>query len=92
LALEDHIVDLLRFVADDLETAQTPLERFDKSRGDGPKDSPFSQSAAELYAALRLADGFDMIKWFQNTGRFAQASSSSGLLTIGALRTPISRT
>ncbi|MDA9547585.1 hypothetical protein ACM43_24700 [Bradyrhizobium sp. CCBAU 45321] len=60
LALEDHIVDLLRFVADDLETAQTPLERFDKSRGDGPKDSPFSQSAAELHAALRLADGFDI--------------------------------
>ncbi len=60
LALEDHIVDLLGFVADDLDTAQTPRERFDKSRGDGPKDSPFSQSAAEIHAALRLADGFDI--------------------------------
>lgn len=60
LALEDHIVDLLRFVADDLETVQTPRERLDKSRGDGPQDSAFSQSAAELHAALRLADGFDI--------------------------------
>lgn len=60
LALEDHIVDLLGFVADDLETVQTPRERFDKSRGDGPEDSDFSQSAAELHAALRLADGFDI--------------------------------
>jgi hypothetical protein len=33
LALEDHIVDVLGFVADDLESAQTPRERFDKSRG-----------------------------------------------------------
>lgn len=60
LALEDHIVDLLGFVADDLETAQTPREQFDKSRGDGTNDSAFSQSAAELHAALRLADGFDI--------------------------------
>ncbi|WP_424579606.1 MULTISPECIES: ATP-binding protein [Bradyrhizobium] len=60
LALEDHIVDLLGFVADDLETVQTPREQFDKSRGDGPEESAFSQSAAELHAALRLADGFDI--------------------------------
>lgn len=60
LALEDHIVDLLGFVADDLETVQTAREQFDKSRGDGPLDSAFSQSAAELHAALRLADGFDI--------------------------------
>lgn len=60
LALEDHIVDLLGFVADDLETVQTARQRFDKSRGDSPQDSTFSQSAAELHAALRLADGFDI--------------------------------
>ncbi|PIT06139.1 hypothetical protein TSA1_17670 [Bradyrhizobium nitroreducens] len=60
LALEDHIVDLLGFVADDLETVQTPRERLDKSRGDGAQDNAFSQSAAELHAALRLADGFDI--------------------------------
>jgi signal transduction histidine kinase len=60
LALQDHIVDILGFVADDLESAQTPRERFDKSRGNGPKDGPFSESAAEIHAALRLADGFDI--------------------------------
>lgn len=60
LALEDHIVEILEFIADDLESAQTPRERFDKSRGDGPQDGPMSQSAAELHAALRLADGFDI--------------------------------
>ncbi len=60
LALEDHIVDILRFIADDLESAQTPRERLDKSRGKGPKDGPFSESAAEIHATLRLADGFDI--------------------------------
>ena len=60
LALEDHIFDILGFVADDLESAQTPRERFDKSRGKGPKEGPFSDSAAEIHAALRLADGFDI--------------------------------
>lgn len=48
------------FVADDLESAQTPREGFDKSRGDGPTDGPFSERAAEVHAALRLADGFDI--------------------------------
>jgi hypothetical protein len=60
LALEDHIVDILGFVADDLESAQTPREQLDKSRGKGPNDGPFSESAAEIHAALRLADGFDI--------------------------------
>jgi signal transduction histidine kinase len=60
LALKDHIVDILGFIADDLESAQTPRQQFDKSRGKGPHDSPFSESAAEIHAALRLADGFDI--------------------------------
>ena len=51
---------LVRRVSDDLESAQTPRERFDKSRGYGPKDGAFSESAAEIHAALRLADGFDI--------------------------------
>jgi signal transduction histidine kinase len=60
LALEDHIVDILGFVAHDLESPQSPRERFDKSRGKGPQDGPLSESAAEVHAALRLADGFDI--------------------------------
>lgn len=69
---QDHVVDILGFIADDLESAQTPRERFDKSRGVGPPENPFSESAAEVHAALRLADGFDIARWFP-TGRFAQA-------------------
>ncbi|MDO9381560.1 MAG: sensor histidine kinase [Hyphomicrobiaceae bacterium] len=60
LALEDHIVDILDFIADDLDTAQTRMEQFQKSRGNGPDESPMAQSAAEIHAALRLADGFDI--------------------------------
>lgn len=60
LALEDHVLDILQFVADDLDSAQTSRERFDKSRGDGPQSGPLVDSAAEIHAALRLADGFDI--------------------------------
>lgn len=60
LALEDHVGDILAFVADDLESPQTARQQFDKSRGNGPQGGPFSESAAEIHAALRLADGFDI--------------------------------
>jgi signal transduction histidine kinase len=60
LALKDHIVDILKFVATDLESPQTPAEQFDKSRGMDAGDGSFRKSAAELHAALRLADGFDI--------------------------------
>jgi signal transduction histidine kinase len=59
LALEDHIGDILNFLADDLESAQTPTEQVDKSHGKG-QVGPFGESAAEIHAALRLADGFDI--------------------------------
>ncbi len=42
LALQDHVVDILGFIADDLESAQTARERLDKSRGVGPPENPFS--------------------------------------------------
>jgi signal transduction histidine kinase len=60
LALRDHIEEILTFIADDLESYQTKREQFDKSRGLGPDDTPFAESAAETHAALRLADGFDI--------------------------------
>ena len=60
LALEDHVVDILKFVATDLESPQTKAEQVDKSRGLAEGDGPFRQSAAEIHAALRLADGFDI--------------------------------
>ena len=60
LALKDHIVEILSFVAADLESAQTPREQIDKSHGMSDGDGPFRHTAAEMHAALRLADGFDI--------------------------------
>jgi hypothetical protein len=60
LALRDHIEEILNFVADDLESPQTKQEQIEKSRGLGPDDSPFARSAAEIHAALRFTDGFDI--------------------------------
>jgi signal transduction histidine kinase len=59
LALQDHIVELLTFIADDLETAQTHREQVEKSQGLG-SEGDFTRSAAEIHAALRLSDGFNI--------------------------------
>ncbi len=60
LSLRNHVQEILTFIADDIETAQTGKEQFDKSRGLGPARIPFAESAAETHAELRLADGFDI--------------------------------
>ncbi|UQR64903.1 RsbRD N-terminal domain-containing protein [Bradyrhizobium sp. C-145] len=60
LALKDHIVEILKFVATDLESPQTPAEQVDKSRGMDGGDESFRKRATEVHAALRLADGFDI--------------------------------
>src|SRR6476619_7367564 len=60
LALQDHVVDILKFIAADLESPQTRAEQVDKSHGLAQEDAPFRQSAAEVHSALRLADGFDI--------------------------------
>src|SRR5580704_12614599 len=60
LALQNHIVKILHFIADDLESRQTPEEQFSKSQGDGPLKHPLHQSVAEIHAALRLKSGFDV--------------------------------
>ena len=60
LALQDHIKEILQFLADDIEAPQTKNEQVDKSHGLGPPDGQVAQSAAELHAALRLTDGFDI--------------------------------
>ena len=59
-ALQDHIIELLTFIADDLESPQTNAEQFSKSKGLGIADGQFTQSAAEIHADLRLADGFNI--------------------------------
>ncbi len=60
LALKDHIIEILKFVADALEVPQSLKEQAAKSKGDGPNDTPFTKSAAEIHARLRLENGFDI--------------------------------
>jgi signal transduction histidine kinase len=59
-ALRDHIVEILSFIADDLETDQTEREQVAKSRGLGPLESQIGRSAAEIHASLRRGDGFNI--------------------------------
>jgi len=61
-ALRDHIIGLLRFIADDLETSETERERSEKAKGRGPKEGGAHDSAAETHAALRFTGGFDTIE------------------------------
>ncbi len=60
LALQDHVEEILSFIADDLESPQTSSEQLEKSQGDGPKEVGVRRSAAEVHAELRLNDGFDI--------------------------------
>jgi signal transduction histidine kinase len=60
LALQDHILELLSFIADDLGSAQTAQQQVEKSRGLGDGMGAFRRSAAEIHAGLRLSDGFDI--------------------------------
>jgi signal transduction histidine kinase len=57
LVLRNHIKEILAFIADDIDSAQTAAEQISKSRGDQVRQ--LKQSAAEIHAALRLAGGFD---------------------------------
>lgn len=60
LALQDHITEILTFIADDLETPQSRDAQVKKSKGDGPPGSDLNRSAAEIHATLRLNDGFNI--------------------------------
>jgi signal transduction histidine kinase len=62
VALRDHIVGLLRFIADDLETPETERERSEKAKGQGPKEGGADDSAAETHADLRFTGGFDTVE------------------------------
>jgi signal transduction histidine kinase len=62
LALRNHIKEILAFIAEDMDTAQTGPEQERKSRGEGNSPAPPGEviaSPAETHAALRLAGGFN---------------------------------
>jgi signal transduction histidine kinase len=58
LGLRNHILEILAFIADDLESSQTDSEQVKKSEGEKPRNP--GQSAAEIHASLRQAGGFNM--------------------------------
>ena len=60
--LRDHVIGLLRFIADDLETPETERERSEKAKGQGPKEGGADDSAAETHATLRFTGGFDTVE------------------------------
>jgi signal transduction histidine kinase len=55
--LRDHILSLLRFVADDMDAPQTGFEQSEKAQGRQPL-AKVEASEAEAHAALRIIDGF----------------------------------
>lgn len=57
-ALRDHIIELLDFIASDLESLQTKREQIEKSKGKGPE----SEGAARAHGQQRFAAGFDTLE------------------------------
>ena len=58
LSLRNHIVDILTFIANDIESSQTDAEQVEKSHGDKPRLP--ANTIGEIHAALRQAGGFDL--------------------------------
>jgi signal transduction histidine kinase len=56
-ALRDHAESMLRAIAADLATAQSPRQQMDKSHGHGPAGQG---TAAESHASTRLMSGFTL--------------------------------
>jgi signal transduction histidine kinase len=61
LALRDHATLILTTIADEIETAQTPAQQKQKSRGMAP-DEPKEESAAATHGTLRQLSGFSLIQ------------------------------
>jgi signal transduction histidine kinase len=54
--LRDHVVELVAFIADDMDSAQSSFEQREKAQGRGP--DPEGDSEAEVHAIMRATDGF----------------------------------
>ncbi len=60
--LRDHLGSILKFIADDMESAQTKQEQKEKSKGEGAKAGGEGESAAEIHADIRFMEGFDPLE------------------------------
>jgi signal transduction histidine kinase len=59
-ALRDDAERMLRFIAEDMETAQSPREQFLKSVGRGPQPGADHASAAQDHGVARAVDRFTL--------------------------------
>jgi signal transduction histidine kinase len=57
--LRDHLRDIVREMADDMDNPQTSAEQQAKSKGHGPRGGALDQITA-VHANARLASGFDL--------------------------------
>ncbi len=62
LQLRDHIVEILTFIADDIELTQSDLEQIQKSHGESDNPIEYKDSAAEIHGSLRHEDGFNIVQ------------------------------
>jgi signal transduction histidine kinase len=58
-SLQDHIIKVLKFISEDLETSQTAQEQSQKSKGDGEENI---NSGAKSHAEQRFSVGFDSLE------------------------------
>ena len=62
-AIRDHIIGLLRFIADELETPETERQRSQKAKGQGPEGGGkhgIAASTHEMAPACRKMDRWMM--------------------------------
>jgi hypothetical protein len=64
LALRDHAEDILRATAWDMKSAQTGMQRSDKSKGNGNSGAGSIRldGASDVHAVGRVSSGFDLLE------------------------------
>ncbi|MFN2354498.1 MAG: nitrogen regulation protein NR(II) [Desulfopila sp.] len=60
--LRDHAEQLLKYIADDIETPQSKNEQIEKSKGNKPEPLPLRTSAAEKHGVERF-NSYDLIRF-----------------------------
>jgi signal transduction histidine kinase len=58
--LRDHAPAILKYIADDMEVPQAPVEEEAKSKGEHPS-GPIERTAA-VHVSLRIESGFDLVQ------------------------------
>jgi signal transduction histidine kinase len=89
LALRDHVLEILRAIATDLETHQSRVAQFEKSLGRKPVIVGAPETAAQTHAVLRATSGFDIN---QLAAEYRALRASVQRLWIDAHPAPVDQT